>query len=496
MVGAIVLHGERLDIVCELGAMVGEALGLAVEQLAVADGRAADRLRAESGKVWCVASELMLDRELRVDCLRSKVVVRVCEGERADSGAMLGGVGLAGGRGSARIWALVERELNEAHGVVNPRLGGIEASVREVVALATRAPVVVAADERTYLVEVGRGVVEKVVRERAFGAAVSLYMSDENVDRLHGERMRRAVAASGVRLVPVVLPAGEESKCLRTLGDVFDLALASGVDRSSWVIAVGGGVVTDISGLVAALWMRGLRWIGIPTTLLSMVDASVGGKTAVDHGMGKNAVGAFWQPSLVVCDVEFLRTETERNYIGALSEVVKTAVIGDPELFELLERQSSAIRQRDLDLMTDIVRRCVKVKAHVVGLDERESGLRAVLNFGHTVGHALEALGEYRRYTHGEAVSLGMVAALRLGERLGHTPPELSARVERLLVELGLPVALGAAELEGASELLGHDKKRAGSGLKFVFAEGLGCVRPKSVMLEDLRELVVSLADG
>ncbi|MGC4069665.1 MAG: 3-dehydroquinate synthase family protein [Polyangiaceae bacterium] len=202
------------------------------------------------------------------------------------------------------------------------------------------------------------------------------------MDRLHGERLRAGVAATGMRVEPMVLPPGEETKCLATLGSIFDRALERGIDRSCWVMAGGGGVVTDISGLVAALWMRGLKWVGIPTTLLAMVDASVGGKTAVDHGMGKNSVGAFWQPSLVVCDVEWLTTEGERNYVGALAEVVKTALIGDVELFESLEREIARVRARDLDLLTEIVRRCVAVKARIVGLDERESGLRAVLKFG------------------------------------------------------------------------------------------------------------------
>jgi 3-dehydroquinate synthetase len=210
--------------------------------------------------------------------------------------------------------------------------------------------------------------------------------------------------------------------------------------------------------------------------------------------MGKNSVGAFWQPSLVVCDVDWLETESERNYVGALAEVVKTALIGDPALFELLEAEPARVRARDLDLLTDIVRRCVAVKARIVGLDERESGLRAVLNLGHTVGHALEALGEYKRYTHGEAVSLGLVAALRLGERLGQTSRVVAERVEALLRRLGLPVELPRSELAAASELLGHDKKRAGSALKFIFVREVGDVRVERLVLEDLREWVAAMA--
>jgi shikimate kinase/3-dehydroquinate synthase len=344
------------------------------------------------------------------------------------------------------------------------------------------------------LVEVGRGIVEREFSSGTWGAAAALYITDENVKRIHGDTLRRAVELTGMRIEEVVLEPGEESKCLKTLSGIFDKALVAGIDRSSWVIAAGGGVVTDLSGLVAAMWMRGVKWVGVPTTLLSMVDASVGGKTAVDHGMGKNAVGAFWQPKSVLCDVEWLLTESDRNYVGALSEVVKTAMIGDVGLFELLEGQSKRVLERDLDLMKEIVRRCVQVKAKVVGIDPRESGIRALLNLGHTVGHALEALGEYKKYTHGEAVSLGLVAALRLGRVMGHSSKEVEERTIGLLGRLGLPIVLPREELVSASELLSHDKKRAGSAIRFVFARGIGDVRAEKIVLEDLREAVIGLA--
>jgi shikimate kinase/3-dehydroquinate synthase len=240
--------------------------------------------------------------------------------------------------------------------------------------------------------------------------------------------------------------------------------------------------------------MRGIRWIGIPTTMLSMVDASVGGKTAIDYGMGKNAVGAFWHPSAVICDVEWLLTESERNYVGGLAEVVKTAIIGDEKLMSLLEDRAEEIVRRDLNVMEEVVRRCVQVKAKIVSLDAREGGLRAVLNLGHTVGHALEALGKYKKYTHGEAVSLGMVAALRLGQERGNSPRDVVRRVETVLGRLGLPTELPRDELAGASELLGHDKKRAGSSVRFVFAHAIEDVRSEKLVLEDLREWVVGLS--
>ena len=241
--------------------------------------------------------------------------------------------------------------------------------------------------------------------------------------------------------------------------------------------------------------MRGLRWVAAPTTLLGMVDASVGGKTGIDLGEAKNAVGAFWQPSGVICDVQWLLTETDKNYSSALAEVVKTAIIGDPELFEVLEQDHEAILHRDLDLMIDVVHRCVRVKARVVGLDEREQGLRAVLNLGHTLGHALETVVGLGMRTHGEAVSLGLVAAMRAGVRLGWTRADLSERVVRLLQVLGLPVVLEARELEAATQLVAFDKKRKGSKIKFVFAKAMGFVVVEPVALELLRELMPLLAD-
>jgi len=224
-----------------------------------------------------------------------------------------------------------------------------------------------------------------------------------------------------------------------------------------------------------------------------MVDASVGGKTGVDLENAKNAVGAFWQPCGVLCDPTLQATEPARGHVSALAEVVKTALIGDPGLLDLLEAQAERMRARDPELVAEIVRRSVRVKARVVGLDERESGPRAMLNLGHTVGHALEAQGGYDRLTHGEAVSLGLVAALRIGEKLGQTSRALSERVIRLLEALGLPTSLSNEPLAQAAELIGHDKKRAGKKLRFVVARDPGRVELVDVDLAELRGLAVSL---
>jgi shikimate kinase/3-dehydroquinate synthase len=257
------------------------------------------------------------------------------------------------------------------------------------------------------------------------------------------------------------------------------------------MIGLGGGIITDVTGFAAATWMRGISWIAVPTNLLAMVDAAIGGKTAVDFLTAKNSIGAFWQPKAVVCDVDFMHTESAKNYRSALAEVVKTAIIGDAQLFDLLKTNLDPIRRRKPDLVLEMVRRCVRVKASIVSRDERESGLRALLNLGHTIGHALEAQGNYSRWTHGEAVSLGLVAALRIGVELGVTPPELADETTSLLSALGLPVDLSAEPLGEAVELIGHDKKRAGDKLRFVLARELGRVELVTLPLADVRRLAL-----
>ncbi|HMI86188.1 MAG TPA: 3-dehydroquinate synthase family protein, partial [Polyangiaceae bacterium] len=255
----------------------------------------------------------------------------------------------------------------------------------------------------------------------------------------------------------------------------------------------GGGVVTDIAGLAASLALRGLRWIAVPTTVLAMVDASVGGKTAVDLGAAKNAVGAFHQPSRVIVDPSLSRSESDRAFSSGLAEVVKTALIGDPAFFAKLATPEAAerlVKQRDAQATTDAIRSSIVVKAGVVGRDEREAGERAHLNLGHTIGHALEAEGGFERLTHGEAVSLGLVAALRVGVALGVTHRDLAAEVERLLARLGLPTDLDAEPLAQALRWVAYDKKREAGTLRMVLVRAPGEVEIARVAAADLPELL------
>jgi shikimate kinase/3-dehydroquinate synthase len=316
-------------------------------------------------------------------------------------------------------------------------------------------------------------VVSKTVAELA--PSQTFLITDANVQHLWGEVLGAALARHGARpQATVVLSPGEEHKRLGSVERALTAMVEAGADRDAVVIGHGGGVVTDVAGFTAATLLRGVRWVAVPTTLLAMVDASVGGKTGVDLGASKNAVGAFHQPSGVVVDVARVATESARAYASGLAEVVKSAAIGDAELFERLESRAEAVVRREPRCVEELALRSVAVKAAIVARDEREAGDRALLNFGHTVGHALEAQGGFTRLTHGEAVALGMVAALRVGVALGVTDAQLAERVTRLLGRLGLPADLDAQPVAEALPLMALDKKRRRGAIRFVLLRGLG----------------------
>ncbi len=390
---------------------------------------------------------------------------------------------------AARIHELLEARTAtyaEAHARIDTTGQRPDALARRVLEIWRRDPIAVAAGADSYSVEVTHGdLVERLgQRLSALTPTRVVCVSDTNVDAAHGSLRQGLLDSAGAKHSTVLLQPGEEHKSLDALSPIYQAALDLGADRKSVLLGLGGGVVTDITGFAAATWMRGVRWLGAPSTLLAMVDASVGGKTAVDFGPAKNCVGAFWQPSGVVCDVQLLSTEPERGYLSALSEVIKTALIGDPALLQLVETEQRGILARDPQLLVEMLRRCVAVKASVVSRDPREQAERAQLNLGHTLGHAMEAFAGYGQLTHGEAISLGLTAALRLGTRLGHTPAALTARVEHLLKQLGLPTDLQRHRLPAAASLLGHDKKRAGDRVRFVFARDVGDVFTEHLALD------------
>ena len=450
--------------------------------------------------VIAVGGGALLPRDLRLQTLDECVVVTL-EGTPAELSRRALAQGtrplLSGPNPEQRVTELLALRASsyaEAHARISGEapLEDVAVKVQEAWA---RDELAVAAGLASYGVQIGSNFASGRIGPLSAQSPVTVLVSDRTVARLHAAGIERALSDAGTRVVRVDLEPGEAHKNVASIETIWRAALAGSVDRQATFVALGGGVVTDMTGFAASTWMRGVRWLGIPTTLLAMVDASVGGKTGVDLESAKNAVGAFWQPSAVLCDVHYLGTESKRGFVSALAEVVKTALIGDPEMFTLLEANAERVAERDLELTAELVRRSVRVKARIVSFDERESGLRAVLNLGHTVGHALEAQAGYTALTHGEAISLGLVAALRLGEVLGLTPKELTKRTLDLLRRLGLPATLAGQPLEAAAALIGHDKKRAGSSVRFVMARGLGQVETLPIALSELRSHVSALAE-
>lgn len=456
-------------------------------------------LATGAAPVIAVGGGCLVRRELRLRALDEAVVVSLQvtpDDVVARVGEDASRPNLAGDtrRRAEELLELRADAYAEAHARIETRGASTHDVALKALAVWKRDPIGVASGESSYSVDIGSGIASELLPSAVEPSTALLLLSDHNVAPLHAAPLEALLSASKKRVARHDFTPGEQHKHLGSIQRALEAALAAGLDRKSRLIGLGGGVTTDMTGFTAATYLRGVSWVALPTTLLSMVDASVGGKTGVDLGEAKNAVGAFWQPSAVLCDVDYLKTEPERGYRSGLSEAVKTAIIGDPGLFELLEREADGIAARDAGLLSELVRRCVRVKARIVSADPREAGRRAVLNLGHTVGHAIEAQAGYERLTHGEAVSLGLVAALRIGQRLGHTPAELALRTQRLLERLKLMTAIEREPLAQAAELIGHDKKRAGSRVNFVFAKALGDVITEPVDLAELRALTRGLA--
>jgi 3-dehydroquinate synthase len=287
--------------------------------------------------------------------------------------------------------------------------------------------------------------------------------------------------AQGARLKPVVgkhppalLPDGERAKVLPTVTRIYDALVKRRLDRSAVLVAFGGGVVGDVAGFAAATYLRGIRLVQVPTTLLAQVDSSVGGKVGVNLAAGKNLVGAFYPASLVVCDPMVLSSLPRREFRAGLYEVVKYGVIGSRPLFDRIGAQLKSIFAHDADVLTTLVADCCQIKAHVVAIDERESGPRRTLNFGHTIGHALEAITRYRRFRHGEAIAYGMLAAAHISRSRGAMSAEDQSRLEELLIRMGPLPPVGDLRVRDALEAVQLDKKVVAGRLHFVLASGLG----------------------
>lgn len=336
------------------------------------------------------------------------------------------------------------------------------------------------------LAEVGEQAVALTPGRRAF------LISHPTLVELYGATLTDALRASGFAVETYLVPEGEQSKTLSTASQIYTFLAQQGADRQSLICALGGGVVGDLSGFVAATYMRGIPLVQIPTSLLAMVDSSIGGKTGVNHELGKNLIGAFYPPRAVFTDIALLQSLPEREYLCGLSEVVKAGVIYDAELFTCIEQQPDAVRQRDVQVLITLIERSIRVKVDVVQQDPTERGLRAILNFGHTIGHALEAVTAYTQYSHGEAVAIGMAFVALLSERLGYCHAEVRQRLHALLNALQLPVMYSGIPPQRLLEAMAHDKKAVNGMARFVLLKDIGAVVfNQQVSLEVLQALLV-----
>jgi len=357
-----------------------------------------------------------------------------------------------------------------------------------IVEVARRDTVAIPLGTRSYVVELTAGrpdVLTRVLRDLDPSSLVTV--TDENLVTMRGAFLDAAIEPLGLRETRVVLPPGERHKTLASITRVWDAALTGGIDRQAVVIAFGGGVVGDLAGFAASTLLRGVRCVQVPTTLLSMVDSSVGGKTGFDHATGKNLLGAFFQPSRVLIDLEHLKTLPPRERTAGLAEVVKIALVRDAALLAMLESNADAIARGDREVLRDVVRASVVAKMRVVREDEHETGVRALLNLGHTIGHALETHGGYTRWLHGEAVAIGTVVEIAAAERLGFTPRGTHERAAALLSRFGLPTGVDAAVVNAAWPYVTSDKKRTLTAVKLPVVTAPGEGRVERVELDVLR---------
>ncbi|KAF1021298.1 MAG: 3-dehydroquinate synthase [Paracidovorax wautersii] len=346
--------------------------------------------------------------------------------------------------------------------------------------------------ERSYDIAIGSGLLgDAATYDAVPRSATALIVSNVTVAPLYAERLRQAIAGRHPQVLAIELPDGEAHKNWTTLNSIFDALLVKGADRKTVLYALGGGVVGDMTGFAAASYMRGVPFVQVPTTLLAQVDSSVGGKTGINHPLGKNMLGAFYQPQLVVCDLDVLQTLPPRELSAGLAEVIKYGPIADMAFFDWIEANIDALVARDAAALGHAVRRSCEIKADVVGQDEREGGLRAILNFGHTFGHAIEAGLGYGAWLHGEAVGCGMVMAAELSQRLGLIDAAFTARLRRLIERAGLPVVAPKLGAQRFLELMRLDKKAEAGAIKFVVIEqpGRAAVRtaPDALVVEVLQ---------
>jgi len=331
---------------------------------------------------------------------------------------------------------------------------------------------------RSYEIKIGPGLLRDLGRHCAdlkLGRRCAI-ISDKNVAPRFAKAVQASLKKAGFESVLITVPVGETAKRIKVVEQCYDALAKHRLERKSFIVALGGGVVGDLAGFVAATYLRGIAFVQVPTTLLAQVDSSVGGKVGVNLKSGKNLVGAFHQPRLVLCDIDTLRTLPTRELRAGLAEVIKYGIIYDAALFERLERDLAKLLKRDPRTLTEVIARCCEIKADVVGQDETETGLRAILNFGHTIGHAIENISGYGKYLHGEAISLGQIAAAQISTAITGLTPDETKRIEIIFKNTGLPTRtkLNASQRKKLFAAMRLDKKVSGGEIKFVLAKRIG----------------------
>jgi 3-dehydroquinate synthase len=337
--------------------------------------------------------------------------------------------------------------------------------------------ITVALGDRSYPIHIGEGMFVRLP-ELLTGAGITgspILVTNPVVAELHGNRLLGILRAAGFNPDMILVPDGEAYKSLDTAGRLYEDLARRRAERDTPIIALGGGVIGDLAGFVAATYQRGVPFVQLPTTLLAQVDSSIGGKVAVNVGNLKNMAGAFYQPRMVVTDTSTLQTLPVAEIRNGLAEIIKCAVISDPGLFTFLEAQISAILEKDYEAVTFAVTRAAEVKARVVEKDERDQGLRNILNFGHTFGHAIECIENFKT-PHGTAVAIGMASSARLANRLGLIGGDDMSRITHLITAAGLPVTYQIKRAEAFMDAMQHDKKVAAGKIKFILPTGIGSV--------------------
>ena len=329
--------------------------------------------------------------------------------------------------------------------------------------------------DRSYPIYIGPGLLGKPDLFKPHLAGQSIYVvSNTTVAPLYSKKLIQTISGDAKSVHEIILPDGESYKDWATLQKIFDVMLSKGADRKSVIIALGGGVIGDMAGFAAASFMRGIRFIQVPTTLLAQVDSSVGGKTGINHPLGKNMIGAFHQPVAVIADLDTLKTLPSRELSAGLAEVVKHGAIADATFFDWIESHTKELLGCDPNAMSHAVERSCEIKSAVVAADEKESGIRAILNYGHTFGHAIESGLGYGEWLHGEAVGCGMVMAADLSARLGHIPISDVTRIQELVTALGLPNCAPKLGNQRFFELMQIDKKSEGGEIRYITLEKIG----------------------